>query len=236
MKPSAPPLKASLVDSRPSSLVDIPLAGSAEVINTAPQTTEQIAAMGANAFAPSNLEPTWSTDINDCFNHSDWIGSGLASWFCPCVLCGQLSAKQGRGWVSRSQVVAFFTILTILAAGCIAAGIAAKVPLLFGLGGFLAYALIMMYGALLLSLRRRIRMKWSIPSPRCCFTGCDGVGETLCCFTGCDDVFTTLCCPCCVADQLARQEYLASNNHSVEYDFCSPNGEVPGVPYKEPPV
>ena len=147
MKPSAPPLKASLVDSRPSSLVDIPLAGSAEVINTAPQTTEQIAAMGANAFAPSNLEPTWSTDINDCFNHSDWIGSGLASWFCPCVLCGQLSAKQGRGWVSRSQVVAFFTILTILAAGCIAAGIAAKVPLLFGLGGFLAYALIMMYGA-----------------------------------------------------------------------------------------
>ena len=31
-------------------------------------------------------------------------------------------------------------------------------------------------------------MKWSIPSPRCCFTGCDGVGETLCCFTGCDDV------------------------------------------------
>ena len=40
----------------------------------------------------------------------------------------------------------------------------------------------------------------------------------------------------CALDQLARQEYLASNGYSVEYDFYAPTGVVPGVQYAQPPV
>ena len=40
----------------------------------------------------------------------------------------------------------------------------------------------------------------------------------------------------CALDQLARQEYLASNGYSVEYDFYAATGVVPGVQYARPPV
>ena len=44
-----------------------------------------------------------------------------------------------------------------------------------------------------------------------------------------------LWCGPCALDQLARQEYLASNGYSVEYDFYAPTGVVPGVQYARPP-
>ena len=54
--------------------------------------------------------------------------------------------------------------------------------------------------------------------------------------TGCDDCCCMLWCGPCALDQLARQEYLASNSYSVEYDFYAATGVVPGVQYARPPV
>ena len=45
-----------------------------------------------------------------------------------------------------------------------------------------------------------------------------------------------LWCGPCALDQLARQEYLASNGYSVEYDFYAATGLVPGVQYARPLV
>ena len=45
-----------------------------------------------------------------------------------------------------------------------------------------------------------------------------------------------LWCGPCALDQIARQEYLASNGYSVEYDFYAATGVVPGVNYARPPV
>ena len=58
-----------------------------------------------------------------------------------------------------------------------------------------------------------------------------------CCWcAGCDDCCCLLWCGPCALDQLARQEYLASNGYSVEYDFYAATGVVPGVQYAQPPV
>ena len=84
------------------------------------------------------------------------------------------------------------------------------------------------------SLRRRIRRKWGIPSPRCAY-GLEALD--FCCWcAGCDDCCCMLWCGPCALDQLARQEYLASNGYSVEYDFYAPTGVVHGVQYARPPV
>ena len=56
------------------------------------------------------------------------------------------------------------------------------------------------------------------------------------CCGGCDDCCCMLWCGPCALDQLARQEYLASNGYSVEYDFYAATGVVPGVQYARPPV
>ena len=59
----------------------------------------------------------------------------------------------------------------------------------------------------------------------------------VCCWcSGCDDCCCMLWCGPCALDQLARQEYLASNGYSVEYDFYAATGVVPGVQYARPPV
>ena len=63
------------------------------------------------------------------------------------------------------------------------------------------------------------------------------VHHDICCWcAGCDDCCCVLWCGPCALDQLARQEYLASNGYSVEYDFYAATGVVPGVHYARPPV
>ena len=57
-----------------------------------------------------------------------------------------------------------------------------------------------------------------------------------CWCAGCDDCCCLLWCGPCALDQLARQEYLASNGYSVEYDFYAATGLVPGVQYARPLV
>ena len=89
-------------------------------------------------------------------------------------------------------------------------------------------------GTILLAIARSPRRKWGIPSPRCAY-GLEAFD--FCCWcAGCDDCCCLLWCGPCALDQLARQEYLASNGYSVEYDFYAPTGVVPGVQYARPPV
>ena len=70
------------------------------------------------------------------------------------------------------------------------------------------------------------------PGPKSCPNGI----PAQCCGDGCDDCCCMLWCGPCALDQLARQEYLASNGYSVEYDFYAATGLVPGVQYARPPV
>ena len=72
------------------------------------------------------------------------------------------------------------------------------------------------------------------PSPRCAY-GLEAF-DVCCWCAGCDDCCCMLWCGPCALDQLARQEYLASNGYSVEYDFYAATGVVPGVQYARPPV
>ena len=89
-------------------------------------------------------------------------------------------------------------------------------------------------GTILLAIARSPRRKWGIPSPRCAY-GLEAF-DVCCWCAGCDDCCCMLWCGPCALDQLARQEYLASNGYSVEYDFYAATGVVPGVQYARPPV
>ena len=207
----------------------------AVVVTVEPRTTADELRMGATAMAPDQHEIRFQTDVGECFNHSDYIGTGLASFCCPCHMCGQLLEKQGHRGRHRglticcSLLFVASVVLLILSAflrACASSALA--------VGAVLAGIFLLGLYCVGWSLRRRIRRKWGIPSPRCAY-GLEAF-DVCCWCAGCDDCCCMLWCGPCALDQLARQEYLASNGYSVEYDFYAATGLVPGVQYARPLV
>ena len=56
------------------------------VVTVEPHHSEELR-MGATAMAPDQHERRFQSDIGDTCNHSDCIGTGCASFVCPCVCC-----------------------------------------------------------------------------------------------------------------------------------------------------
>ena len=110
------------------------------------------------------------------FHHSDYIGTGLASFCCPCHMCGQLLEKQGHRGRHRglticcSLLFVASVVLLILSAFLRACASSAR-----GVGAALAGIFLLGLYCVGWSLRRRIRRKWGIPSPRCAYGTYNGV-------------------------------------------------------------
>ena len=217
LAPTAPPAEAVVVTVEPPS----------------GRTTAEELRMGATAMAPDRHERKFATDVCDSFSHSDYLGVGLASFCCPCHMCSQLMEKEGRrGRLMQTCCSLLFVASVVLLV--LSAFLQACRSSALSVGAALAGVFLLGLFCIGWSLRRRIRRKWGIPSPRCAY-GLEAFD--FCCWcAGCDDCCCMLWCGPCALDQLARQEYLASNGYSVEYDFYAATGVVPGVQYARPPV
>ena len=142
------------------------------------------------------------------------------------MLCGQLTEKQFPvAYRGRCCFITMFSsVYLVVGIVLLVVGAVTSSASIIQFGAVIAGAFLLLLYLYGVSLRRRIRQKWGIPSAY-------GI-EAL----GCDDICCPLFCAPCSIDQVARQEYLASNGHSVEYDFYSATGVVPGVQYAQPPA
>jgi len=141
------------------------------------------------------------------------------------MLCGQLLEKQDPvGNYNRGRfITACMSLYLVVGIVLLVVGAVTSSAPIITFGPILLGAFLMGLYLFGVSLRRRIRRKWDIPSA----CGIEALG--------CDDICCPLFCAPCSIDQVARQEYLASNGHSVEYDLYSATGVVPGVQYAQPP-